>query len=100
MKRLVLLLLLTAWMVPGISQIYDPVTWEFTWESKGKNEYEVVLRAIIEEKSHVYAMNLPEGGPIPTTVQFEPSSDYELVGEVYEKGLKEDVFDEAFKMDI
>lgn len=100
MKKYLFILLLSAWVMPAVSQIYDPVTWEFGWEPKGKNEYEIVLRAIIEEKSHIYAMNLPDGGPIPTTVKFETSPDFELVGDVYEKGEREDIFDEAFKMEI
>lgn len=100
MKKHLISILVVLYALPLFGQIYDPVSWEFYWEDKGKGEYEIVLRAIVEEKSHIYAMNLPEGGPIPTSVHFEASSDYTLVGEVYEKGEREDVFDEAFKMDI
>ncbi|MFO7575805.1 MAG: cytochrome c biogenesis protein CcdA [Bacteroidales bacterium] len=100
MKKQLITFLVVLFSLPLVGQIYDPVSWEFSWEEKDKGEYEVVLRAIIEEKSHIYAMNLPEGGPIPTSVHFEPSSDFSLIGEVYEKGEREDVFDQAFKMDI
>ncbi|MBE0674596.1 MAG: thioredoxin family protein [Bacteroidales bacterium] len=100
MKKYLLLVLLTGWILPLTAQIYDPVSWEFFYESKGRNEYEIVLRAIIEEKSHIYAMNLPDEGPIPTTVKFEESAQFSLVGEVFEMGEAEIVFDEAFKMNI
>lgn len=100
MKKQLFTFLLALFAFPLIGQIYDPVSWEFLWEDKGKGEYEIVLKAIVEEKSHIYAMNLPDGGPIPTSVHFEPSSDFSLIGEVYEKGEREDVFDPAFKMDI
>jgi len=100
MKKLIPILFIYLFALPLVGQIYDPVSWEFSWEDKSNGEYEVVLRAIIEENSHIYAMNLPDGGPIPTSVHFEASSDFTLVGEVYEKGEREDVFDPAFKMDI
>jgi thiol:disulfide interchange protein len=100
MKKSIVLLLFITLSVSGLAQIWDPISWEFSFEKKGNNEYEIVLKAIVEEHSHIYAMNIPEGGPIPTTVQFEASSDFELIGEVYEKGEREDVFDDAFKMDI
>jgi thiol:disulfide interchange protein len=100
MRRIAFFLLFILVSLNGFSQIWEPVTWEFSVENKGKNEYEIVLKAIVEEKSHIYAMNIPDGGPIPTTVMFIPSPDYTLVGEVYEKGVREDVFDEGFKMDI
>jgi thiol:disulfide interchange protein len=100
MKRSLALLLFITMSVSGMAQIWDPISWEFSFEKKENNEYEIVLKAIVEEHSHIYAMNIPEGGPIPTTVQFEASTDYELIGDVYEKGVREDVFDDAFKMDI
>jgi thiol:disulfide interchange protein DsbD len=100
MKKGIGLLLFIVLSFSATAQIWDPISWEFSFEKKENNEYEIVLKAIVEEHSHIYAMNIPEGGPIPTTVQFEASSDYEMIGEVYEKGEREDVFDEAFKMDI
>ncbi len=100
MRRISSFLLFILLSLNGLSQIWEPVTWEFFVEKKGNNEYEIVLKAIVEEKSHIYAMNIPAGGPIPTTVTFEPSADFDLIGEVYEKGVREDVFDEGFRMDI
>lgn len=100
MRRILNFSLLILLSANALSQVWEPVTWEFSFENKGSNEYEIVLKAIVEEKSHIYAMNIPSGGPIPTSVQFEPSADFELVGEVYEKGVREDVYDEGFDMDI
>ncbi len=100
MKKFFQSILLSLLVAPLNGQIYDPVTWEFFYEEKGRGEYEIVLKAVIEEKSHIYAMDIPEGGPIPTTVFIEESDDFALVGEVYEKGEVEDVYDEAFKMNI
>jgi hypothetical protein len=73
MRKSIILALFLLISLNGISQIWEPVSGSFHMRSKGNNEYEIVLKAIVEEHSHIYAMNIPEGGPIPTTVQFEAS---------------------------
>ena len=84
----------------SFSQIYDPVTWEFSWENKGEGEYDIIFIATVEDKSHLYGMDIPEGGPIPTTFTFNESPDYELVGNTREMDEGEIVFDQAFEMEI
>jgi thiol:disulfide interchange protein DsbD len=53
------------------AQIYDPVTWDFSFEKGGNNEFELVFTATIEKGSHIYSMDIPEGGPIPTSFAFD-----------------------------
>ncbi|HLP72718.1 MAG TPA: cytochrome c biogenesis protein CcdA [Bacteroidales bacterium] len=82
------------------SQIYDPVTWEFGYEKKGGNQYELVFRANIEEGSHIYAMDIPEGGPIPTLFSVDSASVYSVIGKTYQVTKPEELYDEAFEMNI
>jgi thiol:disulfide interchange protein len=82
------------------AQIYDPVTWNFSYEKKGGNEYELIFTATIEDKSHIYSMNLPNGGPIPTTFSFDTLSGLSFVGKTYEVTKPEEVFDKAFELTI
>jgi hypothetical protein len=49
------------------SQIYDPVSWDFSFEKKGDRQYELIFSASIDENSHIYSMDIPDGGPIPTS---------------------------------
>ncbi|MBN1387715.1 MAG: thioredoxin family protein [Bacteroidales bacterium] len=84
----------------SFSQIYDPVEWSFSYEKVNDKNYDLIFTATIEEKSHLYSMHLPEGGPIPTSFTFEESGDYELVGETREMDEGEVVFDQAFEMEI
>ena len=35
------------------SQIYDPVSWDFSYERKGETQYELVFSASIDEHSHI-----------------------------------------------
>jgi thiol:disulfide interchange protein len=82
------------------AQIFDPVTWDFNYEKKGDNQYEIVISAIIEEGSHIYSMDIPEGGPIPTSVSFDTVPGYSLEGEAWEVTKPEELFDEAFGLKI
>ena len=82
------------------SQIFDPVTWDFTYEKKGDSLYEVVLTATIEEGSHIYGMSVPDGGPIPTSFTFDTLSGYKLDGKIIEVTPPVEKMDEAFGFKI
>jgi thiol:disulfide interchange protein DsbD len=79
-----------------IAQIYDPVTWEFSYEKKDNNRYDLVFVASIEEGSHIYSMDIPDNGPIPTSFSFDTVPDYSLEGKAFEVTKPEEIFDEAF----
>jgi thiol:disulfide interchange protein len=82
------------------AQIYDPVTWDFDFEKKGENRYELIFTATIEEHSHIYSMDIPEGGPIPTSLNFDTIPGFKVDGKAYEVTKPEEIFDEAFGFKI
>jgi thiol:disulfide interchange protein DsbD len=82
------------------AQIYNPVTWDFGYEKTGNNQYELIFTATIETGSHIYSMNIPEGGPIPTTFRIDSSAAYRPEGKTFEVTMPEEVLDEAFGMKI
>jgi thiol:disulfide interchange protein DsbD len=82
------------------AQIYDPVTWNFNYEKKGDREYELVFTAQIEAESHIYAMEVPDGGPIPTTFTFDTIAGFSLEGKTFEVTKPVEKFDEAFGFKI
>lgn len=88
-----LLLIIT---INAAAQIYDPVAWTFGYEKKGSGSYELVFTASIEEGSHIYAMDIPEGGPIPTSFVIDSLGGYTADGKPFEVTKPEEVFDEAF----
>ena len=94
---IVLLLLLSIY---GSSQIYDPVTWDFGYEKTGEKEYELVFTASMEEHWHIYSMDIPDGGPIPTSFSFDTVPGYKLAGKSYEVTKPVEVLDEAFGFKI
>jgi thiol:disulfide interchange protein len=82
------------------SQIYDPVSWIFSFEKKGDRQYELIFTASIDENSHIYSMDIPEGGPIPTSFIFDTMPGYKLNGNTYEVTKPVELFDEAFGFKI
>jgi thiol:disulfide interchange protein len=96
------LLILTTLLLSATiqAQIFDPVTWSFGYEKTGENLYELVFTATIDEGSHIYSIDIPEGGPIPTTFSFDTVPDWSLEGKTYEVTPPEEKFDEAFGFKI
>lgn len=85
----------------GISaQIYDPVTWDFSSEKKGDNQYDLIFTATIDKGSHIYSMEIPSGGPIPTSFSFDSLPGYKLSGKAFEVTKPVEVMDDAFGFKI
>ena len=82
------------------AQIYDPVTWDFSYEKTGDKQYELIFTASIEEHWHMYSMDIPDGGPIPTSFSFDTLPAYKLTGKTYEVTKPVEVLDEAFGFKI
>lgn len=100
-KRYLTIMLFTLLLINGAtSQIYDPVTWTFGYEKKGDASYEIIFTAEIEKGSHIYTMDIPEGGPIPTSFSFNGPVDYTLEGKTFEATQPEELMDEAFGFKI
>jgi thiol:disulfide interchange protein DsbD len=82
------------------AQIYDPVKWNFSFEKTGEKQYELVFTASIDKGSHIYSMDIPEGGPIPTSFIFDSVAGFVLDGKPFEVTRPEEILDEAFGLKI
>lgn len=97
MKKLYILFLLIS--STSFSQIFKPVSWENSVEKISTNEYQITFTAHIERDWHLYAIKLPEGGPLPTLFSFDKDSDYTLIGKIEQaKGITK--YDKTFEMDV
>ncbi|MCX6333815.1 MAG: thioredoxin family protein [Bacteroidia bacterium] len=92
--------LLLALSLSLCAQIYDPVSWDFTYEKKGNQIYELVFSALIEEGSHIYSMDVPKGGPIPTSFSFDTVAAFSFDGKPFEVTTPEEKYEEAFGFNI
>ena len=93
-----LVLLLTLHSSPISAQIYDPVSWETRIEKQGDGSYDLIAAASIEPGWHLYAQNLPEGGPVSTSFSFSATDDYMLKGNV-KQSEPITFFDDIFEME-
>jgi thiol:disulfide interchange protein len=100
MRKLILILSLIIFVSHVSAQIYDPVTWNFAFEKKAEKQYEIVFTATIDKDSHIYAMDIPDGGPIPTSFKFDTIPGFKLIGKTFEVTKPVETLDEAFGFKI
>ena len=86
-------------IISGFAQ--NPISWNFSLEDAGNGEVNIVAKASIEEGWYMYDTNIPEGGPNPTTIEFDEIKGAILSGKFEASDKKAKVkFDEVFQMEI
>lgn len=99
MKKIYLFLLLAISLASVQSQILDPVKWSTSVKKISETEYDLIAKATIEDKWHLYSQEVPPDGPLPTLFTFEKNAAYKAVGKIKEsKGVTE--HDPVFDMVI
>ena len=100
MKNIFLFLLLSTVSLTSVnSQILDPVSWSTSIKKISETEYDLISKATIDNKWHLYSQVVPEDGPLPTVLTFEENPAYTSVGKIKEsKGVTE--MDPVFDMVI
>jgi thiol:disulfide interchange protein DsbD len=78
------------------AQIMEPVKWRAEINTSG----EIVFHAAVEDGWHLYDLDLPDGGPIPTSFGFKTIKGAELVGKVFTKSKIISQYDDMFKMTV
>lgn len=96
--HLLILFALVTFAVPG--QIFEPVTWSHELKITGKTTGEVIHKATIEDKWHLYGMNIPKNGPRPTRIVYETITNAEKDGDIIAKSKLLEVFDKSFDMNL
>lgn len=99
-KSILTVILLLVFVLISYSQIINPVKWSFDQKQISNTEYELIFDASIEKGWHLYSDKLPEGGPIATSIVFENTEGFELIGKISTKPEAEKVFDTTFNMEL
>ncbi len=95
-----LFFIISLFSISAFSQIVEPVKFTSEVKKTGENTYDLIVNATIEDGWYLYAQDLPEGGPIPTSFTFEnKKGDFELIGETRESESQKK-FDKIFEMDL
>ena len=82
------------------SQVLNPVSWKFSSEPVSQNIYKLKFSATIDKGWHMYGLNIPENGPIPTSFAFSPSSGLKFINEITPDEKPEVTYDPTFEMDV
>lgn len=83
MKRYLLAIIATLAVISGIqAQILKPVTWSSSVEMNDERNGRLIFKASIDEGWHLYGIDLPDGGPNPTTFTFDKVEGMTLKGDI------------------
>lgn len=77
----------------------NPVRWH-TAVVERDGQIELIAKAQITAPYHLYSCFLPPKGPTPTTFSFKQDANYEIVGEVTERGEAHEAFDDVFGLTL
>jgi len=83
----------------GYTQILEPVKWTFESKQDGL-EATLIFKAAIDKGWHLYDTQLPDGGPIKTTIHYADSTLFEVMGEVTKDPQPTEVFDKTFNLKL
>lgn len=81
------------------AQIIEPVKWTFESKQEGQ-EVTLIFKAVIDDGWHLYDTDLPEGGPVKTSVHFADTTLFELSGPITKDPQPTEVFDKTFNMKL
>ncbi len=99
-KRLLFILFIFTFFCTGFSQISNPVKWKFDYRFVSENIVELIFKADIDSKFHMYGAYFADGGPIRTTFHFDSTNNFQLQGIIAEKNPPVKKHDSSFDMDI
>ena len=82
------------------AQIETPVTWTNSSKQVAPDTYEITFVAKIDPGWHVYSQHIKEGGPVPTSFNFEKPEGYKAEDKAIEKSEIHKSYDANFEMDM
>ncbi len=99
-KIAMLVLVLVAAFATAAAQSQSPVRWRTFVKMTGPTEGTVTLRCLVAPGTHVYGMNIPEGGPKATSIDFSGSEGITFQGKAEAVPAAESVDDALFGMKL
>ena len=82
------------------AQIFEPTKWTFSTKQIDNQTIELQFNAKMEKGWHLYAMNMPENGPLPTRFVFETKKGATFIGKVVPKSKLIEEYDKIFEMTV
>jgi len=82
------------------AQMIEPTKWTFATKQIDNQTIELQFNAKMEKGWHLYAMEMPEDGPLPTRFVFETKKGVTLIGGVVPKSKLIKEYDKIFEMTV
>ncbi len=96
MKTLLFTLVSAVIFQSSFGQILNPLRFSYSKIAKGNNQYEIRIKTSLDPKWHIYSIENPDGGALPTSLSFVNAK---KIGGTREIGTKKITFEEAFNLD-
>jgi hypothetical protein len=101
MMKKVIVMVVTLFAISILrAQVQDPVKWNYSATKKSDKEYIVTIDATLPGAWHIYSINTPADGPVPTSISFKKNPLITLDGTVKENGKLKSEHDEIFGVDV
>jgi thiol:disulfide interchange protein DsbD len=100
MKKILFFLPFIFFSLASQAQLLDPVDWKMEVKQVSADEHELIFTATIDPGWHLYSQFINEGGPIPTSFNFEGIDGYEVIGKTVEIEKPETEQSEVFGMEL
>lgn len=81
------------------AQVLEPVKWTFESKQEGL-EATLIFKAVIDRGWHLYDTELPEGGPIKTSIHYADSTQFDFVGGLVKDPLPTVYMDKTFNLKL
>lgn len=99
-KTLLVFVLLTA-LMPVFGQTNTaPVRWRAITKTEANGNGVLTIKAIVSPGWHLYALELPDGGPKPTIIDLSQSTGLEFTGKLKPSRAATEVSDPLFGMTL
>lgn len=97
------LLWIMVFLIIGLYYVFSqerPAHFKVKTQKISDNEYKIIFDVQIDEPWHIYsAYQNPDDGPMPTSIKFDKSENYEVMGKLQQsKGVKE--MDKVFGVEV
>ncbi|MCU4166391.1 protein-disulfide reductase DsbD domain-containing protein [Carboxylicivirga caseinilyticus] len=92
--------LLVMGLLSVTAQMKEPVKWKIELKQVNQYEVQVVATATVDEGWKIYGLNVPEGGPVATTITFEEGEGYRPLKNAVEVQKATVKHDEVFDLDV
>ena len=91
--------IITSWLLILFSfyikaQEQNPITWRANYKAINSSEGIIVITANIANGWHMFSQKPTDAGPVPTSFIFQPSKQFQLIGNTEEIGAKEEFIKE------